>query len=389
MRIVDIRETAIPLKSKLANSSFDFTEMTTSVVAVITDVQRSGKPVCGFAFNSTGRYACGAQMRARFIPRILSAEPDTLLDESGGNLDPAKIFAQMMRREKAGGHSERSIAIGTIEVAVWDAVAKIADKPLHRVLAERYNAGKVPEKVFCYVGGGWYWPGQTIKDLQDEMRRHLDAGYTLVKMKVGGLPIDDDVRRLEAVLKVVGSGDHLAVDANCKFDRAEALAYAKALAPFKLRWFEEPCDPLDFALLAELASVYAPPLATGENLYSTQDVENLVRFGGFRAGHDLIQIDPPQAYGIGQYAKTLHMLAGHGWPRTSLFPPGGHQMSLAMAAGFGLGGAESYPGVFGDFGGFADDAVIANGAITLSDRPGIGFEGQAGLYKIMRELAGF
>ncbi len=221
------------------------------------------------------------------------------------------------------------------------------------------------------------------------MRRHLDAGYTMVKMKVGGLPLEQDLRRLEAVLKVVGTGEHLAVDANCKFDRAEALRYAKALGPFKLRWFEEPCDPLDFALFAELASVYEPPLATGENLYSTQDVENLVRFGGFRGGRDIIQIDPPQAYGIGQYAHTLDMLADHGWTRGSLFPHGGNQMSLAIAAGFGLGGAESYPGVFGDFGGFADDAMITNGAITLSDRPGIGFEGQDGLYRIMRELAGF
>ena len=381
MRITDIRETAIPLKSKLANSSFDFTEMTTSVVAVITDVMRNGKPVCGFAFNSTGRYACGAQMRERFIPRIMAAEPDSLLDDSGDNLDPAKILAQMMRREKIGGDAERSIGIGTIEVAVWDAVAKIADKPLHRVLADRFSGGKLPDKVFCYVGGGWYWPGQTIQDLQDEMRRHLDSGYTLVKMKVGGLPLDEDVRRLEAVLQIVGSGDHLAVDANGKFGRDEALAYAKALAPFKLRWLEEPCHPLDYALFAELAGVYAPPLAT-------HDVENLVRFGGFRAGHDLIQIDPPQAYGIGPYAKTLDMLAKHGWPRTSLFPHGGNQMSLSLAAGFGLGGAESYPGVFGDFGGFADDAVTANGAVTLSDRPGIGFEGQAGLYKIMKELAG-
>jgi L-alanine-DL-glutamate epimerase-like enolase superfamily enzyme len=387
MRIVDIRETAIQLKSKLANSSFDFTEMTTSVVAVITDVMRNGKPVCGFAFNSTGRYACGAAMRARFIPRILAADPETLLDDTGGNLDPAKILAQMMRREKAGGHSERSIAIGTIEVAVWDAVAKIAGKPLHRVLADRFSGGKLPDTVFCYVGGGWYWPGQTIKDLQDEMRRHLGSGYTMVKMKVGGLPLDQDVRRLEAVLEIVGSGDHLAVDANCKFGRTEALAYAKALAPFKLRWFEEPCDPLDFALLSELAGVYEPPLATGENLFSTQDVENLARFGGFRAGRDIIQIDPPQAYGIGAYARTVDMLATHGWGRGSLFPHGGNQMSLAIAAGFGLGGAESYPGVFGDFGGFADNARIENGAITLSSRPGIGFEGQAALYKIMRELA--
>jgi len=386
VKILDIRETAIPLRSQLANSSFDFTEMTTSVVAVITDAVRGGKPVVGYAFNSTGRYACGAQMRARFIPRILAADPKTLLDESGDNLDPAKILACMMRREKAGGHSERSIPIGTIEVAVWDAVAKIAEKPLHVVLAERFNGGKIPEKVFCYVGGGWYTPGQTIKDLQDEMRRHLAAGYTQVKMKVGGLPLNEDVKRVEAVLQVMGSGTNLAVDANCKFERNEAFAYAKALAPFKLRWFEEPCDPLDYALTAELASVYAPPLATGENLFSTQDVENLVRFGGLRA-HDIIQIDPPQACGITQYSRTLDMLARHKWPRVSLFPHGGNQMSLAIAAGFGLGGAESYPGVFGDFGGFADDARIEGGFISLSQRPGIGFEGQAGLYKIMRELA--
>lgn len=387
MRIVDIRETAVPLRSQLANSSFDFTEMTTSVVAVVTDVVRDGKPVAGFAFNSTGRYACGAQMRARFIPRILNAPPDSLIDATGENLDPPKIFACMMQREKAGGHSERSIAIGTIEVAVWDAVAKITRKPLHRVLAERFNGGKVADKVFCYVGGGWYTPGETHKTVQDEMRRHLDAGYTMVKMKVGGLPLADDVRRVEAVKSILPAGTQLAVDANCKFGRDEALAYAKALDPFGLRWFEEPCDPLDYALTAEIARAYEPPLATGENLFSTPDVENLVRFGGLRADRDVIQIDPPQAYGIGQYAKTVAMLEPHGWPRSGLFPHGGNQMSLAIAGGFGLGGAESYPGVFGAFGGFADDARVENGFITLSGRPGIGFEGQAALYKIMRELA--
>jgi D(-)-tartrate dehydratase len=388
MRIVDIRETAIPLKSELKNSSFDFTEMTTSVVAAITDVKRDGKPVTGFAFNSTGRYACGAQMRARFIPRILSAKPETLLDGTGENFDPAKVLAVMMQREKSGGHSERSIAIGTIEVALWDAVAKIAEKPLHRVLAERYNDGKVPERVFCYVGGGWYLPGQTTRDLEDEMLRHLDAGYTMVKMKVGGLPLADDARRVEAVKRALGNRAALAVDANAKFQRDEALAYARALSAFDLRWFEEPCDPLDFALLSEIASVYAQPLATGENLYSTQDVQNLVRFGGLTpARRDVIQVDPPQAYGIVQYAATVAMLERHGWPRTALFPHGGNQMSLAIAGGFGLGGAESYPGVFGDFGGFADDAKVEDGYLRLSERPGIGFEGQARLYRIMRELA--
>jgi L-alanine-DL-glutamate epimerase-like enolase superfamily enzyme len=387
MRIIDIRERAVPLRSTLRNSSFDFSEMTTSIVAVITDVKRDGRPVVGFAFNSTGRYACGAQMRARFIPRILAADPDTLLDAAGTNLAPERILAVMMQREKSGGHSERSIPIGTIEVAAWDAVAKIAGEPLHRVLARRYNGGASADKVFCYVGGGWYWPGQTVRDLQDEMRRHLDAGYTMVKTKVGGLPLAEDLRRIEAVLKVTGTAATLAVDANSKFAREEALAYAKALAPFGLRWFEEPCDPLDHALLAEIAAAYAPPLATGENLFSTQDVENLARFGGLRADRDIIQIDPPQAYGIAQYVHTIAMLERRGWRRGSLFPHGGNQMSLNIAGGLGLGGAESYPGVFGDFGGFADDARLDGGYLALSDRPGIGFEGQSALYRLMRDLA--
>jgi D(-)-tartrate dehydratase len=387
MRIVDIRETAVPINSQISNSSFDFSEMTTSVVAVITDVKRAGNRVIGFAFNSTGRYACGAQMRARFIPRILSAKPESLLDARGENFAPEKILACMMQREKAGGHSERSIPIGTIEVAVWDAVAKVAEKPLHRVLAERYNAGKQADRVFCYVGGGWYAPGQTFAHVQDEMRRHLDAGYTMVKMKVGGLPLSEDVKRVSAVLDVVAPRGRLAVDANCKFGRDDGLAYAKALAPLGLAWFEEPCDPLDYALTAEIAAAYAPPLATGENLFSTADVENLVRFAGLRADRDIIQVDPPQSYGIVQFARTVAMLERHGWKRTSLFPHGGNQMSLHIAGGFGLGGAESYPGVFGAFGGFADDAVLDNGYLNLPDRPGIGFEAQNALYKIMRELA--
>jgi D(-)-tartrate dehydratase len=386
MRILDIRETAIPLKSDLTNSSFDFTEMTTSIVAVITDVVRDGKPVTGFAFNSTGRYACGAQMRERFIPRILRADPASLLDDTG-TIDPARVLAVMCRREKIGGDAERSIAIGTIEVAVWDALAKIAGLPLHRLLADRYSGGRVPDKVFCYVGGGWYLPGQTVGDLQDEMRRHLDAGYTMVKMKVGGMPVAEDCRRIEAVLAMLGNEARLAVDANGKFGRAEALAYAKALRPFGLKWFEEPCHPLDYALYAEIAAAYDAPLATGENLYSTQDVENLVRFGGLTAGRDFIQVDPPQAYGIAQYGETVAMLEGMGWTRGHLFPHGGNQMSLAIAAGFGLGGAESYPGVFGAFGGFADDATVEDGFLPLSNRPGIGFEGQAALYALMRPLA--
>jgi L-alanine-DL-glutamate epimerase-like enolase superfamily enzyme len=385
MRITDIRETAVALKSDLRNAVFDFSEMTTSVVAVITDVIRDGKPVAGFAFNSTGRYACGAQMRARFIPRVLNAKPDTLLD-ADGMLDPEKILSCMMQREKPGGHTERSIAIGTIEVACWDAVAKIEGKPLHRVLADRYNGGKVIADVPCYVGGGWYQPGKGLPELKDEIRRRLDEGYTTMKIKVGGASIPEDVKRVEAALTVVAESSNLAVDANAGFDRRRALDYAKALAPLKLRWFEEPTDPLDFALLADVAAIYDAPIGTGENLFSTQDVQNLVRFGGLRADRDILQIDVPQAYGIVQFSRTLDMLKANGWKRGAVFPHGGNQMTLAIVGGFGLGGCEAYPGVFGIFAGFADDAKVENGRLRLPERPGIGFEAQNALYAVMRDL---
>lgn len=387
MRICEIREVAIPLKSSLRNAVFDFSEMTTSVVAVITDVMREGRAVAGFAFNSTGRYACGAQMRDRFIPRILKADPESLLDASGDNLDPGKILACMMQREKPGGHTERSVAIGTIEVACWDAVAKIAGKPLHRVLAERYNGGRMLERVPCYVGGGWYEPGKGLGELQDEIRARLAQGYTTMKIKVGGAPIRDDLARVEAALKVVDGSANLAIDANAGFDRERALIYARALAPYALRWFEEPTDPLDYALLSEVATVYEAPIGTGENLFSTQDVQNLVRFGGLRPDCDILQIDVPQSYGIVQFSRTLAMLDRHGWRRTSVFPHGGNQMTLHIVGGFGLGGCEAYPGVFGVFAGFADDARVENGYLALPQRPGIGFEAQNALYAIMRELA--
>lgn len=387
VRIVDIREVAVPLKSSLRNAAFDFSEMTTSVVAVLTDVVREGRRVAGYAFNSTGRYACGAQMRDRLIPRILKAPPESLVSARGDNLDPEKILACMMQREKPGGHTERSVAIGTIEVACWDAVAKIAGKPLHRVIAERYSRGRSPKRVPCYVGGGWYEPGKGLKDLQDEIRAKLDQGYVTMKIKVGGATIPQDVKRIEAALKVVKGSANLAVDANAAFDRSRALAYAKALAPYELRWFEEPGDPLDYALLADVAREYHAPLATGENLFSTQDIQNLVSYGGLRADCDILQMDVPQSYGIVQFSRTLAMLERRGWGRKSVFPHGGNQMTLHIVGGFGLGGCEAYPGVFGPFAGFADDAKVENGWIRLPDRPGIGFEAQNALYAVMRDLA--
>jgi L-alanine-DL-glutamate epimerase-like enolase superfamily enzyme len=143
MRIIGIHEKTVPIASPIANAYIDFSKMTCSVVAVVTDVIRGGRPVIGYGFNSNGRYGQGALMRERFIPRLLEADPKTLVDEANDNLDPHKIWARMMVNEKPGGHGERSVAVGTIDMAMWDAVAKIAGQALFRLLAERYGDGRV------------------------------------------------------------------------------------------------------------------------------------------------------------------------------------------------------------------------------------------------------
>ncbi len=386
MKIVDVRETRVALQSAMRNAVFDFSEMTTSVVAVITDVQVDGKPVVGYAFNSTGRYACGDVMRSRMIPRLLKADPDTLLDPQTGWIDPERALNCMMQREKPGGHTERSIAVGTIEVAIWDALAKVQRLPLHVVLASKYMQGHYPDRVPCYVGGGWYVPGEGLNHLCEEIQLRLDQGYTTMKIKVGGVSLSEDMQRVEAAIGVLGNANQLAVDANAGFTPERSRTYAKALAGYGLRWFEEPTDPLDYALMAELAASYPGALATGENLFSTQDVRNLLQFAGLRPKQDILQVDIPQSYGLVQFTRTLSVMQQHGWSPQQVFPHAGNLMTLAAVAGLGLGGCEAYPGVFGIFAGFADDAEVSDGMITLSQRPGIGFEGQNAVYEVMNSL---
>ncbi len=387
MKILDVRETVAPIRSDISNAFIDFRQMTVSVVAIVTDVVRDGRQVIGYGFNSNGRYAPQGLLRDRFMPRLLGADPNALLDETGDNLDPHKIWRVMMTGEKPGGHGERSVAVGTLDMAVWDAVAKIAGVPLWRLLADRYRGGEADERVWVYAAGGYYQPGKDLTALQDEMRAYLALGYTTVKMKIGGAPLDEDLRRIEAVLEVVGSGEALAVDANGRLDLPTAVSYAKALAPYGLRWYEEAGDPLDYDLQAELANHYPGPMATGENLFSVQDARNLLRYGGMRPDRDVLQFDCALSYGLVEYLRILETMAELGWSPRRCVPHGGHQMSLNMAAGLGLGGNESYPGIFQPFGGFADGIDVVEGYVGLPQSPGVGFEEKAELIALMRELA--
>jgi L-alanine-DL-glutamate epimerase-like enolase superfamily enzyme len=382
-RIVEIRNAVVPISSAIANAYIDFSKMTTSVVALVSDVMRDGKPVVGYGFNSNGRYACKGLLDERFIPRLTAAKPVALLGDDG-NIDPIRAWPLMMANEKPGGHGDRSVAVGVLDMALWDLAAKLAGVPLWRLISDRWNGGAVNQQVFTYAAGGYYYPGKGLAELQAEMQSYLDRGYRVCKMKIGGASLDADIARIEAALEVVCAGRNLAVDANGRFDLKTAVAYAEALEPYDLFWYEEAGDPLDYALQAELARHYDGPMATGENLFSHQDARNLLRHGGMRPDRDWLQFDPALSYGLVEYKRTLDLLPDHGFSRTNCVPHGGHQMALCIAAGLGLGGNESYPDVFHPFGGFADGVQVADSMVGLHQCAGVGFEEKAALIAVMR-----
>ncbi len=386
MKILSVHEGVVPISSSIRNAWIDFSSMDCSIVAIVSDVVRDGKPVVGYGFNSNGRYSAGEILRRRILPRLLDAEPGALLDDAG-DLDPAQAWDLMMRNEKPGGHGERSVAVGVVDMALFDLAAKIAGQPLYRYLSDRYGDGRPDDSVFVYAAGGYYAPGKGLPELQDEMRGFLDQGYRVVKMKIGGTSLTEDLERIEAVLQVLdGDGSRLAVDVNGRFDLPTALEYGRAIEPYGLFWYEEVGDPLDYRLNATLAEHYSGRLATGENLFSLQDARNLIRYGGLRPDRDVIQVDPALSYGLVEYLRIQDMLRAHGWSSRRCIPHGGHQFSLHIAAALKLGGNESYPGEFQPTGGFADDAVVRDGRVGLTEIPGIGFEAKQAFYEVLRKL---
>lgn len=388
MRILEVRETAIPVAAAMANAAIGFDEMTASAVAVRTDRRTGGAPVIGYALDSVGRYAHGGLLRERFIPRLEAAAEAEIADPETGLLDPVRAWTAMMRNEKPGGHGERSAAVGVLDAALWDAAAKAAGVPLWRLLADRFNAGGADRSVEIYASGGHYRPGNPVEALGREVRGCMAQGFRTFKMKIAGATPDIDRTRIEAALDAAGEGGRIAVDANAALDRESGLRMAAMLAEYDLSWFEEPCDPLDFELTREIAETYPGPLATGENLFSAADARNLLRYGGLRKDRDLLQFDVSLSYGIPEYLRIVEAAERAGWSRRRLVPHAGHLFALNVVAGLGLGGHEIAPDASLALGGLPDGWTVDEGRVTPGDLPGVGFEGKANAMAVLGALMG-
>ena len=379
MRIVKVVESPVKLQGNISNALVNFSSHTVSALAIVTDQVRNGKPVVGLSFNSIGRFDQSGIIRTRMIPRLLEAAPETLIDQTSGLFGPEKVLACILKNEKPGGHGDRAQAASAIELAIWEVNARLNDEPVSATIARHYGRAGRDQDVQVYAAGGYYYDGVSDRALQEEIANYQNLGFTKFKMKIGGANLTEDIKRIEAAITQAGSAQNLAVDANGRFNLKQALAYGKAIEAYKLWWYEEAGDPLDFELNALLSKEYRCALATGENLFSHQDVKNLVLFGGVRANLDIFQMDPGLSYGITEYVKMLHELESRGFSRRFAFPHGGQLMGLHVVSGLGLGGCETYPSIFQPMGGFADDMKFENGHAMMPDTPGFGFERKTNL----------
>jgi len=374
MKIVELRECTVPLQGDIANSLVNFSVHTVSLIAVISDVVRNGRPVSGVAFNSIGRFAQAGLLQERFFPRVRSAPVDSLLYRDNSGFDPDKVIACVMANEKPGGHGDRAAAVGCLELAIWDLNAKLAREPACQFIARQFNNQLIQDTVPVYAAGGYYHPDKGLAGLANELRQYQDLGYQDFKIKIGGASLTEDIKRVEATIAIAGSGAHVAVDANGRFDLETARSYARELGQYELKWLEEPGDPLDFALNREIIEHYSGVIATGENLFSCADVNNLIRYGGMRTGLDIFQMDPGLSYGITELARMIKIMEANGYSRKSVYPHGGHMINLHAVLGLGLAGCEAYPGVFQPFGGYASGCLDGQGRVRAGDASGFGLE---------------
>jgi D(-)-tartrate dehydratase len=357
----------------MSNAAVNFAGLTGSIVAVFAEVGDGRGECVGYGFGSIGRYAHTELIKERFAPRLLNSDPSEYCDEEG-RLDPVRVEAIMRRDEKPGGHGERPVAIGAVDMAVWDLIGKLERKPVFQILSERFNGSSMDNSVSVYAAGGYYYGDGGLGRLKEELEGYLSLGYDAVKIKIGAGSVQEDRERIEAAIDCVGEGASVAVDANGRYDCETAIAVGEAIEGYGLRWYEEAGDPLDYRLQNSLGKTYKGALATGENLFSIQDVRNLIRYGGMRPDGDVLQMDPGLSYGIPEYVRMLGFLESNGWSRRRCFPHGGNLFNLHVAQGLQLGGTEAYPGVFEPFGGFGDDVSVCEGRASLSNAPGIGWE---------------
>lgn len=385
--IANLRPASIALNAQLFDATLAYGELSVSVVMVESTVERDGQALVGYGLSPLGWHAPTDTIERRMLARLRAVAPDELQTRAG-TLDPLAVREFLLTHEPPGIDAGRALAAATIEMALWDLAAKIEERPLYRLLAERFNGGRGAQSVDVTAACGYYSLDPNQPPLASEITRLQELGYRAIEARIGGLELDDDLEPLAGAIQLAGGPGNVALNAACGLDEDLAVEYAEALAGRELRWLAELGDPHDFEFFEELSDAYPAPLATGSRLISLGEIRNLLRYSALRPERDLLLLDPA-ALGLSALLESLALLPEHGWQRHSVVAAGGQPLfALHVAAGLGLAGSVAAPLAFTPFGELGDGVTLVDGRATPPGTPGIGFEGHPVLLETLRQALG-
>ncbi len=293
------------------------------------------------------------EFRANFAEKLVGMDP--FMTE--------EIWAKFWVPKVYGRRGFETRALSSIDLALWDIKGKVAGMPLYRML------GGYRRRIPTYVAGGYYAEGKGIPELQAEMAGYVDGGARAVKMKVGAVPVAQDMARVRAVRAAIGPDIRLMVDANCAYRHYEAIQLARQIEDQDIFWFEEAVQPDDYDGFARIAAATSIPQATGENEYTKHGFRDLIQTKAI----SILQPDARHMGGITEFMKVAAMAQAHG---LDICPHGDQQAHLHLLAAIPNGlMLEFYPREFDPMHGrvyLETPELQPDGTVIVPDTPGLG-----------------
>lgn len=281
---IELEEYRWPRARPITNGKHTYTHVDFALVRISTDQGVSG--------IGLGR---GGEIERAIIRHL---EP-LLLGEDPVNVE--RLWAKMWVPKLIGRRGLTTRAISAIDIGLWDIRGKVANLPLYKLL------GGYRDSVPTYVAGGYYEEGKGLRELAQEMEQNVAMGARAIKMKIGGVPMHEDVERVRVVRDAIGPEVKLLVDANCAYRYYEAIRFARQVEHHDVFWFEEPVAPDDYDGHRKLAQATSIPIATGENEYTRYGFRDLIR-------HDcaaILNADAKILGGVTEFMKVAALAQAH------------------------------------------------------------------------------
>lgn len=269
-----------PRSKPISNGLHTYTHVTLGFLKIETDAGITG-------IGLGGGHSIVESAIEHFKPQLFGRDP----------LDVERIWHDLWVPKLVGRRGMTTRAISVIDIALWDIRAKAAQMPLYKML------GGFRSRVPTYIAGGYYEEGKGLPELAEEMRENVEMGARAIKMKVGAVPIREDVERVRVVREAIGPDVKLMVDANCAYKLYEAIQLAKRIEEFDPFWFEEPIAVDDYEGHRRLAESTSIPIATGENEYTRYGFRDLIE----RRAAAILNPDAIICGGITELVKIAHL----------------------------------------------------------------------------------